>query len=455
MYTIAKDSIAEGKISKQTIEDAIKTNEKNRAEYNLMESYYDGDHPILKRAKAEGLKNNKVVINHAEYITDLYVGYLFGTPIDYTVDESLNHDVIDPITDAFKRQTISLLDTEIATDVSIYGKAYEYVYADEDAQLKSVKIDPRTCVVAYDNTMNHKKLFAVMYGKINSVKGEYEDVVVVTDTDIIEYNKNLTEASRINHAFGRVPVIEYRNNTKERGDFKQVISLINAYNLLQSDRINDKEQLVEALLVLYGFKLTPEATEKLKEWRILSAPAQTNGTKAEYLTKVFNETELDILRARIEADIHKISKTPNMSDENFVGNASGVAIRFKLLPFEWQSTKKVRFHEFGLIDRFTLYNTWLNKKNSANVLIEPHLIDAVFSRSLPNNDFETSQMINNLDGKVSDATLISQLSFVKDADAETEAVTNQKKENIKLLAPQFATNEPNKPADNPEDNSNV
>ncbi len=451
MYTIAKDSLP----TKQTIEDAIKTNEKNRAEYNLMESYYDGEHPILKRAKAEGLKNNKVVINHAEYITDLYVGYLFGTPIDYRVDESIDPVVIDPITEAYKRQTMSLLDTELATDVSIYGKAYEYVYADEDAQLRSVKIDPRTCIVVYDDTMNHKKLFAVMYGKINLQKGEYEDVVVVTDTEIIEYNKNLTEKSRITHAFSKVPVIEYRNNTKERGDFKQVISLINAYNLLQSDRVNDKEQLVEALLVLYGFKLTDEATEKLKEWRILSAPPQTNGTKAEYLTKVFNETELDILRARLEADIHKISKTPNMSDENFVGNASGVAIRFKLLPFEWNSTKKERFHEFGLMERFVLYNVWLNKKNSANAIVEPHLVDAVFSRSLPNNDFETSQMINNLDGKVSDSTLISQLSFVKDADAESEAVLAQKKENIKLLAPQFGTPQPNNPNDNPADDTNI
>lgn len=54
-------------------------------------------------------------------------------------------------------------------------------------------------------------------------------------------------------------MIEYRNNEERQGDFEQTIPLIDAYNLLQSDRLTDKENFVDAILVLYGFKLDDQA----------------------------------------------------------------------------------------------------------------------------------------------------------------------------------------------------
>ena len=50
------------------------------------------------------------------------------------------------------------------------------------------------------------------------------------------------------HNFGDVPMVEYWNNSEETGDFEQVISLIDAYDTLESDRINDKTQFTDALL---------------------------------------------------------------------------------------------------------------------------------------------------------------------------------------------------------------
>ena len=43
----------------------------------------------------------------------------------------------------------------------------------------------------------------------------------------------------------------------------------------------------------------------------------------------------------IVTDIHKISGVPDMSDESFAGNASGVAMKYKLLNLE-QITKTER-----------------------------------------------------------------------------------------------------------------
>ena len=48
-------------------------------------------------------------------------------------------------------------------------------------------------------------------------------------------------------------------------------------------------------------------------------------------------------------------------------------------------------------------------------------VDVIFTRNLPTNDYETSQMINNLTDLVDRETLISQLSFIKDASDILEA----------------------------------
>ena len=223
-------------------------------------------------------------------------------------------------------------------------------------------------------------------------------------------------------------MIQYKNNTEFLGDFEPVISLIDAYNLLQSDRVNDKEQLVDAILCMYGMDFDVEQAEQLKESRML-ANLPVDG-RVEYLVKTLQETDVDILRQNLEADIHKISMVPNMSDNNFVGNSSGVAIRYKLLAFEQNIKNKERYMEKGLMERFKLYNNYLvTKSKMTEVPIEE--VDAVFKRNLPSNDFEISQMINNLADFVDSETLIGQLSFIKDASDIVEAKKKEDESNPK------------------------
>ena len=422
MYTLPKGT----KITNEIIRDVISYNDKGIRRYKKLESYYLGKHDILSRKKEDnGVKNNKVIINHAKYITDTNVGYLLGNPVDYQVGTDKEgkplYD-IQPLLDAYKKQIINDLDTEIAKDVSIFGLQYEYVYANDKAEPKSCEIDNKNAIIVYDDTVEHNKLFGLIYRPIYNGKTlDHYDIIYVDNKEEIHYtskDKTLTkEGEKKEHAFGDVPLICYKNNPEFLGDFETVISLIDAYNLLQSDRVNDKEQLVDAILCLYGMDFDSDQAENLKTYRML-ANIPTDA-KAEYLVKQLNESQVDILRQNLEKDIHKISMTPNMSDENFVGNSSGVAIRYKLLAFEQNIKNKERYMEKGLMERFKLYNNFLvTRSQMKEVPIEE--VDAVFKRNLPSNDFEISQMINNLSDYLSAETLVSQLSFVKDASEEVE-----------------------------------
>ena len=415
MYTLPKDT----KITNSILNDVISYNENYKDRYKMLENYYLGKQAIMSRTKEDRLKNNKVMINHAKYITDTNVGYLLGNPVDYQVTGEYD---IEPLLDAYKKQTINDLDSEIAKDVSIFGRQYEYVYANENAEPKSCEIDNKNCIIVYDDTVEHNKLFGLIYRPI--YKGEsfkYWEIIYADKKEIRvykSYSKSLTQVGKTEpHTFGDVPIIEYKNNPEFLGDFETVISLIDAYNLLQSDRVNDKEQLVDAILCMYGMDFDDEQAEMLKDSRML-ANIPVDG-RVEYLVKTLQEGDVDVLRQNIENDIHKISMVPNMSDENFVGNSSGVAIRYKLLAFEQNIKNKERYMEKGLMERFKLYNNFLVSMSKMEIVpIEE--VDAVFKRNLPSNDYEISQMINNLADYVDAETLISQLSFVKDASEIVE-----------------------------------
>lgn len=404
MFTIDKNEV----ITSDLIKEAIDYNEALRSRCDKLERYYIGKHDILDRTKNFTLKNNKIVVNHAKFITDINTGYLMGNPVQYSTDAD-----IEQITNAYKEQAISVLDNEIAKDLSIFGSQYEYIY-NKDIRLVSKDVDNRNCVIVYDDTMEHNKMFAVIY-ELGAKKDSYNKVTVLTDNLIINYAKDgkLVKGEESVHLFGKVPVIEYINNSERLGDFEVVLPLIDAYNMLQSDRINDKEQLVDAILVLYGFGLTKEQLANLKANRVMTDVPKDS--RAEYLVKAINDMDADVLRRVIEDDIHKISMTPNLTDENFVGNSSGVAIRYKLIAFEQAIMNKERYFERGLLERFELYNNYfqrIGKMGKVNIWD----VDVIFKHNLPQNDLETSQMVNNLVSIVDRKTLLERLSFVNNAE---------------------------------------
>ena len=61
-------------------------------------------------------------------------------------------------------------------------------------------------------------------------------------------------------------------------------------------------------------------------------------------------------------------------------------------------------------------------------------IDIQFKRNIPEDITNTINLINSLKGTVSDATLLGQLDFITDVNAEIEAVNEQKQANMSLYS---------------------
>lgn len=442
IYTLPKDTEITGKVIAQV----IKNHNNDKVAFAKLESYID-DKPVMEREAPNELLT---IHNFAEYIRDTNVGYLLGNAVDY---KATDNSKLDPIVDTYRSQSISELDTDLAEDLSMFGQAFENVFLDEDSNILSAKLSAYNTVVVYDDTFKHNKMFAVYYAPVVDDKGmtkkeEYD--VTIWDKSVImertlkgEVMSEVPEGADKEHFVGEVPVIHYMNNKRMKGDYESVVSLIDAYNILQSDRVIDREKLVDAILAISGAKLTPEDQQAIKDNRVMGLP---EGGKAEYILKQVNEADADVLRKTIAADIHKFSKTPDFTDEKFGSAPSGVSLKYKILSLEWNAQKKEQQFAAGLKDRFRVYVTLLKKSSKISGAIDVNKVDAVFRRSLPKNDFETSQMINNLDGVVDQETLVGQLSFVNDA---SEVVKKAQKEHEESLANgNFGTN---LPTDNEEE----
>ena len=112
--------------------------------------------------------------------------------------------------------------------------------------------------------------------------------------------------------------------------------------------------------------------------------------------------------------------------EQFAGNVSGEAMKYKLMGLEnIIGIKEAKFKK-GLMRRIELLCNFLNITTNDLMLYTD--IQPVFTRNKPQNDTELANMVKGLYGIVSDETLLSILPFIENSKDEIER-RNSEKEN--------------------------
>lgn len=456
IFTIPREKFDERAPDKRIIRQLISKHISKVGDLKKNMAYYQGKHKILEDAKRE----NRLVCNHAKDISDTASSYFIGNPVTYKSDADIKD-----LTDSLETAGADETDGDNGLDLSIYGLAYEYVYVKENENnLLTKNLSPENTFMVKDDSIEENELFAVYYyvRKDDSGTGPEHYIATVLTPNYkyeldIQNNEvpQLTTELPVPHYLGEIPIIEYLNNKLAIGDFELQIPLIDAYNALMSDRITDKEQFIDAILAIYGTLLSDEdepgteeedqnikkAKERLKKYKVLEMP---DTAKAEYLTRTFDESGVEILKKAIEQDIHKFSHIPCMSDESFGGNVSGVAMEFKLLGMENITKIKTRYYRKGLRKRIRIFCNYLALHGKS---VDPAGITMTFTRALPKNLLEISQIVANLWGKVSRKTLLSQVPFVDDVDEELKALDEETEENLKRQQEVFGMQENTPPQD--------
>lgn len=433
------DEIDKGGVPEDILRKCIQAHIRACGRLHSLNARYIGWHPILARHVSTDptRPNNRLVCNHAKYITDMTTGYLLGEPVKYSSQQS---DLTE-LNQRYKRAGVRNVDPEIAKDMSVYGRAYELLYysSDKDAVVKVTNLNPTTAFVVYDDTVEKRPLFGVHYlAQYDNTHGDTPiitgyTVQVMTATTRWNYTAQRDLSSftpgRIAsepHRFSDIPMIEYANNEEYMGDFEPVISLMDAYNLLQSDRVNDVERFVQAILFLRGFSLDEESAGRLRTDRILVGP--DGDCDAQWLVNALAQGDVEVIRQNLESDIHKFAMVPRLTDEQFAGNSSGVAMKYKLLGFDQLIKIKERYMEQGLRQRLRLFTSAANFPND----IAPDEVEIQFTHSLPVNELEVVQLASMLSDLVSNQTAmraLEPLGLNLDPEQEAEQVLEEKKQN--------------------------
>lgn len=424
MYRLDKDT----QLTSEFILDVVNkhnTNEGARAQ--KLKQYYRGKQDILKKENQDPTKpNNKIVSPFANYITDVMVGFFMGKPVAYT---SIDEDAINELNMIFNYNDEQDTNTELAKGASITGKAYELLYIDQDAKIRFTALGSEEIVIIYDDTLEKEILYAIRYyGFDNPITKQKGYKIDVYDKDKVRHYKcgelfdTLVPLGEEKHPFKLVPVVEYRNNEEEMGDFEAIVSLIDAYDKMESNTIDDFDYFCDAYLALVNMMGTEaEDVMAMKEQRVMLLPENSD---AKFITKEVDVEYIEAQKNRLVEDIHKFSKCPNLSDDKFASNASGVAMRYKVMGTETLAGIKERKFKKGLQRRIELIFNILDLYGSK---YDWRGIEMTFTRNLPLDDSATAEFINKLRGLVSDETLISQLSFVDNAQLEIDKRAEESK----------------------------
>ena len=135
----------------------------------------------------------------------------------------------------------------------------------------------------------------------------------------------------------------------------------------------------------------------------------------EYNKKNLNHEALAQLESNLRRSILELSMTPDLSDERFAGNASGVAMQYKLWGIEQVRLAKERSFLDGLHRLLTALSGGFALLGTPVALEQGQV---TFYKNLPQDHTALASTLLSLSPLLSKRTILEQLPWVKDAEEE-------------------------------------
>jgi SPP1 family phage portal protein len=235
---------------------ALPIHNQNRREIDYLYHYVSGDQPILYRKKEVRPEiKNDIVENHALEITRFMTAQNYGEPIQYV---SVNDDngisaEIDKLNNYMKTRSKDYHDIVLGDWQSTCGTAYRETWSltrdevdDGEPMFNMESPDPRENFIIYSSAKGKPPLMSV-----SILKDEKDRTVYYCTTKSYVYciceGKIVPKESSIN-GHGRITLVEYPNNPRRLSDIEITITMQDAINNIQSNRVDGVEQFVQAFI---------------------------------------------------------------------------------------------------------------------------------------------------------------------------------------------------------------
>ena len=357
---------------------------------------YDEDKPI----------NNKINNDFMGEIVDFKTGYMTGKPIGYGYSKGEESEEVTggseavdiatkAITDFVTRNNMYGVDMEITKFASIYGYAGRLFYIDPEGNERVMPVHGYETIILSNTDISEPEYAIRYYYTTDIFNTKTWTVEFYDDENVYTYKGgSLSGLSKVDiqpHLFDFCPLQGIANNRELQGDAEKVLSLIDDYDKVLSDNSNEIESFIHALmLVTIAGEDVEEAVRKAQGTGSLViqpvGSAQVNDP-VKWVTKNINDTFTEHHLKRIEDNIYRFSRTPNLGDETF-GSASGVSLKFKLHGLE----TKCGMYQAQLMNAAQymwklLSGVWAKKR----IVVDPLQVTMSFERNFPLDHLANAQ----------------------------------------------------------------
>lgn len=421
LFRIKSDEV----MTPDLLSEIITTNKRITTErYSELGKAYKNKYKIFELpAKPCYKPDNRIAVNFAKYIVDVFNGFFIGNPIKVeTLDDTVKAYV--ETLEAYNTQDD--LNSELSKASSIYGKAYELYYVDNSANICVAVSSPTNSVMVYDDGIVPKPKYFVRYykGADNIERGSFSD-----DTSVYYFENNGTlkidwEGGKT-HGFQYVPANEMCDNDERQGIFESEMPMIDAYNKAISEKANDVDAFADAYLKVLGPRLDDEETRTLRQDRIINIETDNlSGVDVDFMQKPSADATQENLINRLERLIFNISMVANISDENFA-TSSGIALRYKLKAMsDLANTKKRKFEKL-LNNRYKVIFSNPISGMSPDSWVT---LRYIFNFNYPANLAEEVDIAAKMQGITSKRTSLSVISAIDNVDDELAQIDNENDE---------------------------
>lgn len=341
----------------EVLNKALTVHHMNRQEICYLHDYIRGCQPILGRTKqVRDDICNKVVINLANQTVAFKTANFIGDPLQYISrgTEARIPGEIEKLNSFMLSENKASKDIELAHWMFTCGVGYRLVLRDkaeefmakdradelyDEAPFEIYTLDPRDTFVIRTSDVTKAVVAAVTCTRIDDNLSRY---TVYTPNEKFYINSGFSMKSArsrkiqgeieqvITHNSGIIPIIEYPCNSLRMGAFEPGISILDAINNIQSNRIDGVEQFIQAVMVFENVDIDKEQIEELKSNLALKITSKDgNIAKVYYLNEQLDQSQTELLVNDLILLYYEIVGMPSQGDGSTSDSSNNGAIAMK------------------------------------------------------------------------------------------------------------------------------
>lgn len=348
--------------------------------------------------------NNTVNNDFFSEIVDFKVGYFSGVPVAYSYSdtqeakeatatqgdtraeaEQARDIAAKELSDFVTRNNLYDVDMECTKYATICGYSGRLLYHDTDGNERVMAVAPYETIVLSETDNIAEPTYALRYYVDYDIDNVATYIVEYYDSEYIRYFEGASldkleevQDKRKLNLYGYCPLQGVANNNELSGDGEKVLELIDAYDRTVSDASNEVEAFANAYMVFENVSISEEEMRRAQASGAIQFDTAGEG-KVYFLTKDNNGEFIENHLKRLQENIYKFSKTPNLSDEAF-GTSSGVALKFKLTGLE---SKCGMYQAKCITANNYMFKAWANALAKKQIKVDPLQCVCEFKRNFP------------------------------------------------------------------------